>query len=172
MNRQFKLYIFDVDGTLADNNSTEMYEHADKWFENNPDKVWAIASNQGGVGMRYWLERDKFGDPEKYPTEQMIWDCFNGLFVAHRPNLILTCYRYQSAKGNWSPVPPECAKLDEWRQDWRKPAGGMLMRAMQVLDAEPFQTIMIGDREEDFIAAAKAGCEFSFANDFFDQHPF
>jgi D-glycero-D-manno-heptose 1,7-bisphosphate phosphatase len=41
--------------------------------------------------------------------------------------------------------------------DWRKPASGMLLQAIQEFDLDPGKSMMIGDRETDMQAAEAAG---------------
>lgn len=56
-----------------------------------------------------------------------------------------------------------------WRQDWRKPAPGMLQYAMRLKEVLPAQTLMVGDSAEDQQAAAAAGCDFLWAWEFFGR---
>ena len=68
-----KLLLFDVDGTLVDDNKNIILG-VKKAFHylsllDNPPHI-AFVSNQGGVGMRFWMMRDGFGDPSQYPTSQ------------------------------------------------------------------------------------------------------
>lgn len=49
----------------------------------------------------------------------------------------------------------------------RKPEPGMLLDLMKKCEAEPYQTMMVGDREEDSEAARNAGCLFMWTADFF-----
>lgn len=166
------LIIFDMDGTLADRDTGELLPGVADWFERFKDFTrYAIATNQGGVGLRYWMEKDGFGEPDKYPTEaqieQRITEVCNrlgGQFDAYM------CFAYQSKKsGQWGPIPENPFYPLAWQQDWRKPAPGMLLHAMHVAGARPEQTIMVGDSEEDERAAKAAGCHFRHADDFFHR---
>jgi D-glycero-D-manno-heptose 1,7-bisphosphate phosphatase len=51
-----------------------------------------------------------------------------------------------------------------WRPDWRKPAPGMLLQALEDLGAVPGEVLMIGDRPEDQAAALAAGVPFQWVN--------
>ena len=168
--KEYKLYLFDLDGTLAPMDSNALYPDAALWLETNKDKSWMLVTNQGGIGLRHWMETGGFGDPSKYPT----FDSFRARIEALIPEpgiyerKIIMCARYQSKKsGEWSPLPPHEGHLSMWRQEWRKPAPGMLLYAMSRKEVRPEHTLMIGDSEEDQQAAAAAGCDFMWAHEFF-----
>src|SRR5687768_16117153 len=113
MDKQYKLIIFDMDGTLADRDTGELLKGVSDWFGvykyvTGGVKV-AIATNQGGVGLRHWMETGNFGKPEKYPTEDDIWQrikqVFNQLGLRQTQSLVYVCFAYKSQKGEWSPTP-------------------------------------------------------------------
>ena len=55
-----------------------------------------------------------------------------------------------------------------WEKDYRrKPGPGMLIEAMADFDAGPYETLMVGDRPEDEEAAAQAGTDFQWSDNFF-----
>lgn len=174
MDTNSKLIIFDLDGTLADRDSDTLYPHAEQWLKEHDN--WMVATNQGGVGLRYWMERDGFGTPEQYPSQADVEIRLQRLFPMLTPerlvNSVLVCFCYQSKKsGKWSPVPPEKVSpyitLGEWWQEWRKPAPGMLLYAMRLRDVTPADTLMVGDDVEDMQAASAAGCTFMYPHEFF-----
>lgn len=174
---QFSLVIFDLDGTLAPMDADTLYPDAAAWFEqnrNHRNPLWMIATNQGGIGLRYWMEHDGFGDPTKYPTletfEARLEKLFPFIPKGEYKFWILMCTRYQSkTSGKWCPVPEWGKGFAMWREDWRKPAPGMLEHAMQANGFEPEETLMVGDSEEDMQAAVAANCAFMWANDFFGR---
>lgn len=51
----------------------------------------------------------------------------------------------------------------------RKPAPGMLIRAMADAGAEPQTTLFVGDMRVDYEAAWRAGCEFRWAYKYFGR---
>lgn len=172
--KEYKLYLFDLDGTLALMDGNTLYPDAAQWLETNKDKSWMIVTNQGGIGLRLWMETGGFGDPAKYPT----FEDFHARIEALFPEMdgfalgtkVVVCARYQSKKtGEWSPLPQKGSWLSMWQQDWRKPAPGMLLYAMRIKEALPSTTLMVGDSEEDQQAAAAAGCDFMWAWEFFGR---
>src|SRR5689334_4202118 len=103
-----KLIIFDLDKTLSAFNSDQLYPDAEAWIAEHRDVKVAIATNQGGVGLRFWMEQGGFGDPGKYPTLVDVDYRLSCLFDSSNRPLVFACYRYQSQKGKWSPVPEGC----------------------------------------------------------------
>lgn len=176
--KKTKLVIFDVDGTLAETYTLNLLPRVQDFFRlvfqagcPNSPRV-AIATNQGGVGMRYWMETGKFGDPEKYPTEQSVEQRLRDLVSALGGNQdlpVYVAYSYRSKEGDWAPVPPGKEELPRWSQAWRKPGPGMLLQAMQDAGAEPDETLFVGDSPDDQAAAQAAGCRFEWAGAFFSQ---
>jgi histidinol phosphatase-like enzyme len=177
MDKQYRLIIFDMDGTLADRDSGELLPGVADWFtEHGAKHEFGIATNQGGVGMRRWMEQDGFGSPEDYPTEDDVWKHIDGLVgrlqrtysVRIHP---LVCFAYQSKKGKWSPTPsPKGSFYDScWQQNWRKPAPGMLLELMSHYNRVASETLMVGDRPEDEQAAANADVDFQWAWEFFGR---
>lgn len=167
-----KLIIFDIDGTIADRDTHELLPGVSEWFRlNHHSAKYALCTNQGGVGLRYWMEHDGFGEPAKYPDEATA--------RAHvqkvRDQLPLTddigvyiCFAYQSQKtGMWSPTPAGHEHDPEWMQSYRKPAPGMLIAAMRDAGATPLETLFVGNDIEDVMAAKAARCSFVYAKQFF-----
>lgn len=166
-----KLYLFDLDGTLTPFDSDTLYPDAATWLEANRDENVTIVTNQGGAGLRYWMESEGFGDPQKYPTADEFRSRLNRIFskISVFPATLM-CFRYQSKKtGAWGPVPSGCSGTDEWSFTWRKPEPGMLVHAMSIARAKPEETLMVGDSSEDKEAAANAGCRFQWAWKFFGR---
>ena len=173
---KIKLIIFDVDGTLAEQFSLELLPGVrlffDLLFRNDcPDTPRAaIATNQGGVGMRYWMEKAGFGRPHEFPTDEEINERMKELVakIGHgRIIPVYASYRFRTKQGKWAPVPPEEMGNPSWEQEWRKPLPGMLIQAMQDAGSAPDETLFVGDREDDRSAARAAGCTFEWARDFF-----
>lgn len=175
MDTQHKLIIFDMDGTLADREGN-LLEGVPEWFaENGHDYKFALATNQGGVGLRHWMEIGGFGNPEKYPTQESITEHVVSvlhLLYKDNPRLHIDVYiafSYQSTKGQWSPTPDYAVLHKAWEPGQRKPAPGMLLEAIVQAGVSPAGTLMVGDRDDDRLAAEAAGCDFTWAWEFFGR---
>lgn len=172
-----KLIIFDFDGTLVEFKTDVILPNVLEFFkvfaalEDKPK--FAIASNQGGVGLHYWMRDGGFGDGKhlEYPTlpeaEQRFVRFKEALPVGIELP-IFVCYAYKSSKGNWA-TPPSFVEPDDrrWWASHRKPDAGMLIDAMVHYGIRPEESLMIGDMAEDEIAAGVAGCHFISSDSFF-----
>lgn len=171
----FRFVMFDVDGTLIDRDSGLWLPGAKERLMARPGhQRIAFVTNQGGVGLRYWMEghdpENKWGDPGRYPTEQDILTRYRALAHEVYAAGLYICFAYQSKKTNqWGPVPPGREFEFSWRPENRKPAPGMLIHAMRDAGMEPGETLMVGDSATDFAAAQAAGCYFMWAKDFFHR---
>ncbi len=155
-------------------------ESAYEWFQKNTQEYIAVAlaTNQGGVGLRYWMETEGFGEPEKFPTEQEVYDKIEHVIEQLPKPLHPTIraytyisFAYQSKKsGKWGATPPESKHTDRWFKHWRKPNCGMLQAAMLDCVITPSRTLMVGDRPEDEEAAKNARVDFTWADDFFGRN--
>ena len=175
------LIIFDIDGTLADRDTGALLPGVYEWFEKNKQLFnIAFATNQGGVGLRYWMETGDFGDPEKFPTELIVCENIDRVLFHIFGTAELTtkawdnvymAFAYRSKKsGKWSPGPPPAPPRDyRGTPRWRNPGPGMLTAAMNDQDILPVNTLMVGDRPEDEEAAAAAGVSFLWAYEFFGR---
>lgn len=179
---KYSLILFDIDKTLVPFDSTDLLPGVAEWFADNLSEYYiSFISNQGGVGLRLWMEDGEFGEPEKYPTEDDVLNriatILDNLGTDSLTTPVYLCYAYQSKKGHWSPVPDGCEEDDEWSPKFRKPQPGMLKKAMQYAAGRyvsPSKTLMVGDSAEDKDAAINAGCDFMWADAFFqrDDLPF
>lgn len=167
----YKLILFNLTCVVDYKEDDEPLPNVKKWFEENPFVNVAFLSNQGGVGLRYWMESNEFGNPELYPTEHETRVRMNvvmqKLDISHRLPVIYLCFAYQSRKGHWSPVPPGQENNIEWSPRYRLPAPGMLIHAIHDFKATPKETLLVGNEIEDAQAANKAGCNFMEGYDFF-----
>jgi HAD superfamily hydrolase (TIGR01662 family) len=168
----YRLIVFDVDGTLAETYKNRLLPGVAEWFANRPaDVKVAIATNQGGVGLRYWMESERFGNPKAYPTRDKIIQRMR--YLSRRLGVpwknVYVAYAYRNKKGEAGPVPAEFALDPYWRHDWRKPEAGMIRQAMADHGVTPAETLMVGDREDDHGAAGLAGVAFMWADAFFGR---
>lgn len=198
----YKLLVFGVDGTLADRDSGELLPGRREFFQRlaliaYPAKVdaprIALASNQGGVGFRYWLETERPAflfknrpantsqqQINNYPTQEQaenrihraartIRQATRELRPFALPVRIYLSFAWQFESGGWAPRPAGTEGDHRWLQSWRKPGPGMLIQAIIDANAIRPEVLMVGDRSEDAEAAKAAGCAFVWAKDFFEE---
>jgi D-glycero-D-manno-heptose 1,7-bisphosphate phosphatase len=173
-----ELVIFDVDGTLVETYTLQPRPNVHSFFRLALEggcplrpKV-AIATNQGGVGMRYWMETAGFGKPEHYPTEAEVARRMQRLVASLGGDgkvPVYLSFRYRTRSGRWTPIPAGTQDDPRWSAEWRKPLPGMLLQAMADAGSAPERTLFVGDRRDDQEAASAAGCAFAWAGDFFVQ---
>lgn len=184
MLEQYDLIIFDLDGTLADRDTSQLLPGVREWFRDIRPSLGAvvvIASNQGGVGLRWWMQSEGFGEPEKYPTakdaEVRLVSVMERLeFNGRGVDDACLAFAYQSkSSSKWAPTPDIyqtefCSVYGRWEATFRKPAPGMLQDFMREYRSSSFErTLMVGDSEEDLLAANAAGCKFVDAAVFFNR---
>ena len=173
-----KLIIFDLDGTLVHPFTSDFEPGVRYWLKHRPRRgvKLAIATNQGGVGLRHWrevvrAEGGDIGDPNangltQESTEKRVGDVARELDAA-----LYMAFAYQSKKeGHWSPTPEGAESDPRWSQSWRKPAAGMLLQAMSDADVLPAETLFVGDSIEDERAASAAGCAYQHPDVFFADY--
>ena len=183
-----QLVCLDIDGTIVESNTcSEILPAAANFLKRiDPSKIKvALVTNQGAVGLRYWMETAKFGEPSSLPSREEVESRIEKIrnqvreILGGQPVALFAAYRYQS-KGNkegktprWGPVPT--AEKDDlrWSQEWRKPGPGMIKEAMKWAKISPLvglkNVLMVGDMESDEAAAKAAGVRFAKAPDFFKQ---
>lgn len=168
-----KLYLFDLDGTLSEFKTGAILENVKETIAQLPsDAKAAICHNSGGVGLRYWQEYEDFGNPQKYPTEQQSRQHVKNVLAELAVEWpVYFAFAFQSTKGNWSPTPPadETEDLRCWNKDWRKPQAGMLLQALSDFGIAAQDALMVGDWNEDSMAAAKIDVPFIWAHEFFNR---
>ena len=198
----YKLLIFDVDGTLADRASGELLPGRRQFFQRltliaypakgNASQI-ALASNQGGVGFRHWLESTppawftEKSEAEQqaqlaiYPTQAEAEDRIHDVArtirqttQALRPfalpvRIYLSFAWLFKSNSLWAPKPPGTDKDPRWLQSYRKPGPGMLDEAMVDTDVSESQTLRIGDKITDIQAGQAAGCATAWSKDFFEE---
>jgi HAD superfamily hydrolase (TIGR01662 family) len=160
---KYRLIIFDADGTLIDRDSSEFLPGVEEWFKRSGhDHLLAIATNQGGPACR------DAGWGEKYPTLAEVEGKYGSLAEVLGAKLFMSlCFPVRG--GGY--IAPRGLPSDDPRtlRSWRKPAPGMLIAAMIHYGVEPDDTLMVGDRPEDYLAAEAAGVDFHWAYQFFER---
>lgn len=164
MFNNYDLIMFDLDGTLVEDYNSDIIpsDRLDIIKEVSKITSIAICTNQGGVGLRRWMEMWNFGEPKKYPTELTVRNRISRItYQMGRDVAVYVCFRYQTRKGKISPLPPEGQGKFEWDIYNRKPSPGMLEKAMKDAKAKPNRSLFIGnDISTDGLAAGFAGCAY------------
>jgi len=169
------LLIFDVDGTLVPSFKEDLLPARAPFFARLPAEVGvALASNQGGVGLRYWMEAEGWGNPSGLPTPEQAETRLRHiaeqiLALRQRELRIYAAFSYCSRDGRWGPLPPYSWQDPRWNRDWRKPEPGMILQALRDFGCPAEEALMIGDRPEDEAAAAAAGIRYEDAAEFFGR---
>ncbi|MBE2200439.1 MAG: HAD hydrolase-like protein [Anaerolinea sp.] len=161
--------IFNLDGTLVRPLTYELLPGVQTWFGMRPTRLAvAIATNQGGVAMRHHYAYDTLRHSQ-YPTAekagQRVFQVARLLNIP--PSLVFMSFAYKFSEGIWVDTPRESLGNERWSRNWRKPNAGMLMAAIGRSHASPQQTVMIGNSDDDRLAAARAGVTFIPAKTFF-----
>ncbi len=165
-----RLYLLDIDGTIADRDSVVIYPEAMDFFTHTFTDV-VFVTNQGGPACHDagWDYSNKFPSLEKV-EKRLITILEN---VPAKSCRLYACYAYKIKSG--SVIVPKLAPnpaLNIWasvRESWRKPNPGMLLQAMKDYQVRPIDCLMIGDRDEDRQAAEAANMPFMWAGQFFDR---
>lgn len=168
------LYIFDLDGTLAETWEAGLLPGvAERVGELGDDADLAVATNQAGVA---WNAVE--GEPYPRPAE-----------IGNR--LVAVAEALPALKGAlWLvSIGDEEVNLrpERWRAlaagvtraaaplwvrtssdpSWRKPRPGMLLEACRTFEVAADEAVFVGDREGDEEAAVAAGIGFVYADRFF-----
>jgi len=168
------LYIFDLDGTLAETWETALLPGvAERVGELGDDVDLAVATNQAGVAWNAV-------EGERYPRPA---DIGNRLVaVAEYLPVLKEGLWLVSIGDEGVDLPPERwralaagvtqAAAPLWVRTssdpaWRKPRPGMLVEACRTFGVGPDEAVFVGDREGDAQAAAAAGMRFVYAERFF-----
>jgi D-glycero-D-manno-heptose 1,7-bisphosphate phosphatase len=166
MRRDHTLYLFDLDGTLIEAYMDDAEKRFERvvWLPGRLEKLQAltaagasfgIVSNQAGVAFGYVTEQQV---SEK--LRQVHADLIENETI---PVMIAACLTHPEATmARFKKADPR-----------RKPNPGMLREVMDAADPVHLggPTVMVGDREEDRLAAAGAGVLFQDAEVFFAPAP-
>ena len=166
---QKELIILDVDGTLvADYNSTTLIRDVMivliYLYGVNPNLRLALATNQGGPACREVFNNSKYPTVDDVEQRlQVIVDQMLDLIGIDRiPIYVAWAYRLNNDQ---VVVPKEKLFSEEAKISWRKPNGQMLTTALIEAYIPPEGAVMVGDRNDDRLAAEVAGVDFLDVND-------
>ena len=172
------LYIFDLDGTLVKTYGTALLPNAASTLErlSSTGENIAVATNQAGLAWRIATRDDKFPDvtrlasrflhiAQHLPVLQSVpW--FVSLFDER---ITLRTSQYDNLVHELTSA---CGELNLHAQataEWRKPQPGMLLAAASTYQVLAGESIFVGDYTSDADAAAAAGMDFQWADDFFKR---
>lgn len=170
--REYKLYLFDLDSTLTETISGEKFpRHVNdrifmdgRWEKlldlHAQEKFTAIITNQGGAAWGL-LDQEAMNTFLRSICMQAEMDAY------------YVCYRDTGPKALASDRTIKELTLPEYYKGWdrRKPGPGMLIEAMEHFSVSREDTLMVGDREEDKLAALAAGVDFQWTWDYFGDPP-
>ena len=160
--KRISLVVLDIDGTVVTTKSGSPFrETPDDWkfLPGRQELVRklladgvnvAIATNQGSVAYGINTQAEIQAELERTVSE----------LAGPASGEVFLRAAYNHPKGSV----PEYTKDD----DFRKPGGGMIRAAMEHFGVAPRETLMVGDRPEDKAAAEAAGCNFCWADEFFE----
>jgi hypothetical protein len=170
------LYIFDLDGTLAETWKTGLLPGvAERVGELGNDVDFAVATNQAGVawnaveGEPYprpaEIGRRLVGVAEALPAlKEALW-----LVSIGDEEVELPPERWRGLAAGVTQAAAPLRVRTSSDPAWRKPRSGMLLEARQAFGARPDEILFVGDREGDAAAAAAAGVRFVYAERFFGR---
>jgi histidinol phosphatase-like enzyme len=168
------LYVFDLDGTLAETWETGLLPGAADVVSRLEGSV-AVATNQAGVGWNA-VEGKPYPRPEEVGRrlvgvagalprlKDALWLVSIG---DERVSLPPERWRALAAAVTRAAAPLNVRTSSD--PAWRKPRPGMLLEACRAFDAPREETLFVGDRRSDAEAAEAAGVEFADADAFFGR---
>ena len=169
MQNNYKLAIFDIDGTLTEIKPEVLEKYPKRVTPNYPNEQQPIPgvpeklTELKDQGIKIALATNRGGVAWGYTPIKLAWKLAReAAELCGVPNApIYLCPYHAKAKGKRVvakyAVDHEC----------RKPNPGMLLDAMREADIEKGAAIFIGDRDSDKEAAEKAGVRFYWAEEYF-----
>lgn len=165
----YKLILFDIDGTVADRDSVEIYPSVKRFVESlDPSVNVAFITNQGGPACRRagWEFSDTF--PTQVGVQARLDNLMKQIYDLRdmRPSLYVA-WVYQAKNGDVFGLAGRVKDESDKKRAlyWRKPGPGMILQACLDSSTNPANTLMIGDRPEDRGAAEAAGVAFRHVDD-------
>jgi len=170
----YSLYIFDLDGTLADTWESTILPGVTERVSVVRGQL-AVATNQAGVG---WHAAK--GEPYPRPSEvghrlarvadavprlkDALW-----LVAIGDEGLSLTPRRWRALGAALERAALGLRVRASSDRSWRKPRPGMLLTACQALDVARDEAVFVGDHHADAEAAEAAEVDFENADRFFGR---
>lgn len=163
-----RLVIFDLDGTLIEAYMDDPEKRFERvvWLPGRLERLRALTDAGGSFGIVTNQAGVAFG----YVTDQQVSDKLRRVHAdlienESIPVMIVACLTHPEATiARYKKADPR-----------RKPNPGMLREVMEAADpvyaGQGWDTLMVGDRQEDLMAAAGAGVPYQEAEAFFATAP-
>ncbi len=165
----YKLVLLDIDGTLCDRDSVEIYPAALRFISALGAGVDVVfITNQGGPPCR----RAGWDFGHTFPTQMKVQTRLDNLMKQiydlrdMRPSLYVA-WIYQDNSGNVFDLAGVVIDESDKKRAlyWRKPGPGMILQACLDSSTRPADVLVVGDRTEDADAARAAGVAFRWAEE-------
>jgi phosphoglycolate phosphatase-like HAD superfamily hydrolase len=166
----YKLILMDIDGTISDRDSIEIYPRMRRFIEAlGPDSQVAFITNQGGPPCRNagWGFSDQFPSKEKILSrlDRLMEAIYN---ISKRKPSLYVAWIYEARNGsvyNLSGLIEDKIEIKKALY-WRKPGPGMILQALLDSCTMPADALVIGDDlDKDAGAAEAAGVAFRHASE-------
>ncbi len=168
----YKLFCFDIDGTLADRDSIELYPEVLEYFRENFSSggpAIALITNQGGPACHDagWEFSANFPNFEEIRERlEIISGKVSEVILS--PPAVFVAWAFKTRDG--AVIYPQGIEDSLKDENLRKPKPGMIFQAMEIEGIDnPADILMVGDRPEDQGAARAAGVGFEWASEFFGR---
>lgn len=113
-----------------------------------------VVTNQAGIARGYYSEAD-FLEYTRWMHDE---------FAAHGVEILATLYCPHHPTAGSDDLRMECG--------CRKPAPGLLLAAIELFGLAPGESVMVGDKESDLLAATRAGIPQTFLVESGNPKPF
>jgi len=197
MDKQYKLILFDYNGTLVntpfvDKNPLHILPgRREKLAELRSQGIFlGVCTNQAGPLWHMATSQDKFPSALYVAQElnhmmiQLSWvtpiqsdPWYIALYDSRAMGILNGLYEQQKIVepgeiliSLQKEMQSFMARSNVWigiDKDWRKPNPGMLTFARNQAEVEASETLYVGDLPDDELAAKNAGCDFIWADQFF-----
>ena len=170
---KYKAIIFDVDDTIAKRYKKELLSGVEEFFLQPTSQHYALFSNQGGVGLRYTLEKFKpEADTSYLPTPQSVMRRLYSIAKVlniHKDD-VLVSFAYVTATTNvWNAIPPFSHHKERWLHASRKPNPYLLHLFVEKYGYAKNEILFVGNKHTDEQLAKNYSCAYCNGDKFFNR---